>query len=127
MGFRFRRRVSLAPGLRFNLGKRGASLSVGTRGAWFTVGPKGGRATAGLPGTGLSWTATLKKGRATKRQPHSPDAVDIEPPDLTDANSQAIQARASEQTPQTNKNKNFIRLCVFAFALAFGVVWAFVH
>jgi hypothetical protein len=52
----FTRRLSLVPGLRMNLSKRGASLSIGHRGAWWTVGPRGRRATVGLPGTGLFWT-----------------------------------------------------------------------
>jgi len=53
---RFTRRLSLVPGLRVNLSKRGASLSVAHRGAWYTVGPRGGRATVGLPRTGLFWS-----------------------------------------------------------------------
>ena len=56
MPLRFRRRVSLLPGLRVNLSRSGASLSVGTRGAWYTVGPRGKRVTVGLPGSGLFWT-----------------------------------------------------------------------
>jgi hypothetical protein len=56
MPLRFTRRLSLIPGLRVNLSKRGASLSVGHRGAWYTVGPRCQRATLGLPGTGLFWT-----------------------------------------------------------------------
>ena len=56
MGFRFRRSFRLLPGIRVNLGKRGASLSVGVRGAHVTVGPTGTRTTVGLPGSGLSYT-----------------------------------------------------------------------
>jgi hypothetical protein len=56
MGFRFRRRLSLGPGLRLNFSKSGVSTSVGGRGAWFTFGPKGTRTTVGLPGTGFSYT-----------------------------------------------------------------------
>jgi hypothetical protein len=56
MGFRFYKRVSLIPGLRVNLSRRGASLSIGHRGAWYTMGPRGSRATIGLPGTGLYYT-----------------------------------------------------------------------
>jgi hypothetical protein len=59
MGFRFSRRISIIPGLRVNLGKRGASLSIGHRGAWYTVGPHGRRVTVGLPGTGLFWTESV--------------------------------------------------------------------
>ena len=38
MGFRFSRRISIIPGLRVNLSKRGASLSIGHRVAWYTFG-----------------------------------------------------------------------------------------
>jgi hypothetical protein len=53
---RFFRRVRLAPGLRVNLSKSGASLSVGRRGMWWTLSPRGRRATIGAVGTGLRWT-----------------------------------------------------------------------
>lgn len=57
MGFRFRKTVSIVPGLvRLNLSKSGASVSVGPRGLKYTVGPKGRRTTVGLPGSGLSYT-----------------------------------------------------------------------
>jgi hypothetical protein len=56
MGFRFRRSFRLLPGIRVNLGKRGASVSLGRRGAHVTIGPTGTRTTVGLPGTGLSYT-----------------------------------------------------------------------
>jgi hypothetical protein len=56
MGFRFYRRIRIAPGLTLNLGKRNASVSVGERGAHLTFGTKGNRATVGLPGTGMYYT-----------------------------------------------------------------------
>jgi len=56
MPFRFRRSIRILPGLRLNLGKRGASVSVGVRGAHLTVGHGQVRETVGLPGTGLSYT-----------------------------------------------------------------------
>jgi Protein of unknown function (DUF4236) len=56
MTLRFWRRVRLAPGLRLNLSKSGASVSVGRRGAWLTSGPRGQRVTVGATGTGLFWT-----------------------------------------------------------------------
>ncbi len=58
MGYRFWRRVRLAPGVTLNLGKSGGSLSFGPRGAKLTVGPRGSRATVGIPGTGLFATTT---------------------------------------------------------------------
>ena len=58
MGFRFRRSFRIVPGVRINLGKRGASVSLGVRGAHTTIGPTGVRNTVGIPGTGASYTST---------------------------------------------------------------------
>ena len=72
MGFRFRKRVKLAPGVHLNLtGKGISSISVGTRGA--TVNVARGRpatVTVGIPGSGLSYRHTLGAkgaGRAPTR------------------------------------------------------------
>ncbi|MCK5745321.1 MAG: DUF4236 domain-containing protein, partial [Oricola sp.] len=54
MGMRFQRRVTIAPGVRVNLGMRGASLSMGPRGASVSVGRRGVYSNVGIPGTGLS-------------------------------------------------------------------------
>jgi Protein of unknown function (DUF4236) len=53
--YRFTRRLSLIPGLRVNLSRRGASMSIG---AWYTIGPAVGGRSWALPGTGLFWTET---------------------------------------------------------------------
>ncbi|WP_163558368.1 DUF4236 domain-containing protein [Halomonas sp. NO4] len=60
MGFRFQRRITLAPGIRLNLSKRGLGLSVGPRGASLSVGPSGVHGHAGIPGTGLAYRQKLK-------------------------------------------------------------------
>jgi hypothetical protein len=57
MGFRFYRRVRLAPGLPINLSRSGPSLTMGVRGAHVTVGRRGVTRTIGLPGTGLFYTS----------------------------------------------------------------------
>lgn len=56
MGFRFFRRIKIAPGLFLNLSKSGISTSVGPRGAKLTLSKKGIRRTIGIPGTGLYHT-----------------------------------------------------------------------
>lgn len=58
MTLRFRRRLSILPGLSLNLSRRGASVSAGARGARVSLGSAGTRATVGIPGSGLSYTAT---------------------------------------------------------------------
>ncbi|QTP61138.1 DUF4236 domain-containing protein [Billgrantia antri] len=59
MGFRFQRRITLAPGIRLNLSKRGLGLSVGPRGTSLSLGPSGVHGHAGIPGTGLSYRQKL--------------------------------------------------------------------
>jgi hypothetical protein len=55
MGWRFRRRKKLFPGVTLNVGKRSGSLSFGPRGSKVNVGRRGVTATATLLGTGLSY------------------------------------------------------------------------
>jgi len=78
MGFRFFRRMQIAPGVRLNFSKRGVSPSFGVRGARITLGRQGVRKTVGIPGTGLFYTQVAgKKGgrkRARRRQ------ADVPPP-----------------------------------------------
>lgn len=56
MGFRFQKRIKIAPGVRLNVSKSGVSTSIGGRGATVNLNSKGVRTTVGLPGTGLSWS-----------------------------------------------------------------------
>jgi len=58
MGFRFFRRMKIAPGLTLNLSKSGPSLSFGQRGV---------RRTVGIPDTGLFYTTT---GGGSRRSRH---------------------------------------------------------
>jgi hypothetical protein len=57
MGFRFYRRLKIAPGLSVNFSRSGPSLSLGVRGAHVTFGKRGITRTIGLPGTGLFFTS----------------------------------------------------------------------
>lgn len=59
MGFRFRKSIKLAPGVRLNISKSGVSTSLGRRGATLNIGPRGTRGTVGLPGTGISYSEKL--------------------------------------------------------------------
>lgn len=67
MGFRFWRRLKIAPGVTLNLSKSGGSLSFGPRGAKYTIGPRGQRVTGGIPGTGLFYTKRISSGRGGRR------------------------------------------------------------
>ena len=54
MGMRFRRSISLGPGVRFNLSKTGVGISAGVKGARYSVHSSGRKTTtARIPGTGV--------------------------------------------------------------------------
>ena len=53
MGWRYRKRIKILPGIHINISKSGISANVGVKGASVTFGPKGTYVNTGLPGTGL--------------------------------------------------------------------------
>lgn len=60
MGFRFRKVISVLPGVKINLSKSGVSTSLGGHGATVNVGTSGKKLiTLGIPGTGLSYQLPL--------------------------------------------------------------------
>ena len=77
MGLRFRKSVSLFPGVRLNFSKSGMSVSSGVPGFRKTINTKGQvTTTVGIPGTGLYYVDTKKTGsnqssrsRNTQTQP----------------------------------------------------------
>ena len=63
MGLRFRKSISILPGVKLNLGTKGASVSVGKRGMHYTMHTSGRQTVSvGLPGTGLSYVKTVSSG-----------------------------------------------------------------
>ena len=59
MGFRFRKSVKIAPGVRLNVGKKSASVSFGGKGIRHTVSTTGRKtSTVGIPGSGLYYTTS---------------------------------------------------------------------
>jgi hypothetical protein len=75
MGLRFRRTVKIAPGLRVNFSKSGASWTLGPRGASIGVGRRGIYANLGIPGTGLYARERLLGG-GTPRSPSRSRSVE---------------------------------------------------
>ncbi|MER1958841.1 MAG: DUF4236 domain-containing protein [Solibacillus sp.] len=86
MGFRFRKSIKVAPGVKINLGKKGASVTVGNKYARTTIG-KGRRTNSvSLPGTGISYSTQ------TTQRKKRPQRVAYESTNNTVANvSQSIQ------------------------------------
>lgn len=82
MGFRFRKSVKIAPGVRLNIGKKSVGISAGVKGARVSVNSSGRKTTTvGLPGTGLSYSKSEKIGgrKTTTRSASSNNAQPIRP------------------------------------------------
>lgn len=59
MGIRFRKSKKIAPGVKVNIGKKGASVTLGSKGIHHTVSTAGKKTTSiGVPGTGISYSKT---------------------------------------------------------------------
>ncbi|PFN11863.1 DUF4236 domain-containing protein [Bacillus cereus] len=70
MGFKFRKSIKVAPGVKVNLSSKGVGMSVGGKGARVSVGPSGTRLTSSIPGTGLSYEKRIsnKKNRTIQKR-----------------------------------------------------------
>jgi AAA+ superfamily predicted ATPase len=61
MGWNYRKRIKIFPGVHLNVSKRGVSTSFGIRGASVTVGKNGTYLNTGIPGTGIYNRQKLSK------------------------------------------------------------------
>ena len=69
MGLRFRKSISIIPGVKLNFGKTGMSVSTGVPGFRKTFHTSGRVTTSvGIPGTGLSYVTTENKNRTSRNQ-----------------------------------------------------------
>lgn len=69
MGFRFRKSVKIAPGVRLNLGKKSAGISFGGKGAGVSINSKTGTTSrVSIPGTGLSYTSSSSSHKHHARE-----------------------------------------------------------
>lgn len=83
MGFKVRKSIKIAPGVRLNVSSKNVGLSAGVRGARVSVNTNGRTTrTVGIPGTGISHTSTStsrKTTRSTASRP-APRAQTVRPP-----------------------------------------------
>jgi Protein of unknown function (DUF4236) len=113
MGFRFRRTLKIAPGIKMNLGKTGLSWSFGRRGAHVTVGKRGITQSFGIPGSALSYVSrsSRKSTRSRVRQ--------IAAPGRAPMGRQGVDPTRFKIEPQpVTSSKPTVR----ALLLAFGAV-----
>lgn len=74
MGWNYRRRIKVAPGVRLNISKSGISSTVGVRGASITHGRKGTYINTGVPGTGFYRREKISNDR--ERTENTPISID---------------------------------------------------
>ena len=68
MGLRFRRSIKICDGLKLNFGKTGMSMTVGSGPLKKTFNTNGNvTTTVGIPGTGIYWTETERRGSRNNR------------------------------------------------------------
>ena len=80
MGFRFRKSVKIAPGVRLNIGKKSVGISAGVKGARVSVNSSGRKTTTvGIPGTGLSYQKTEKIGGHAATDKHDQTVPEYTP------------------------------------------------
>lgn len=66
MGFKFRKSIKLAPGVKLNLGKKSVGVSVGGKQGGISYNSRtGARARVSAPGTGLSYSAKIGGSSST--------------------------------------------------------------
>lgn len=74
MGFKFRKSVKIAPGVKINFGKKSTGISIGNKGGGISFNTKSGvRTRTSIPGTGVSYTSKLggsKKKISPKKSVH---------------------------------------------------------
>jgi len=69
MGFRFRRRIKILPGVHLNWGKRGTSWSIGGRGATMNISRRGIRNTYSIPGNRYQLPGQTSKWSGDRADP----------------------------------------------------------
>lgn len=69
MGFRFRKRIKIAPGISVNLSKSGISTTIGKKGCSINIGKKRKSYSLGIPGTGISYSGSLVKKKSATQLP----------------------------------------------------------
>lgn len=76
MGFKFRKSIKIAPGIKLNIGKKSAGISIGGKTGGISFNTKtGARARVSAPGTGLSYSTKIggRKSTASKTKKENID------------------------------------------------------
>lgn len=76
MGWRYRKSIKIAPGIKLNFGKKSMGVSIGGKHGGVSINSRSGvTARTSIPGTGLSYTQKLGGKKKRSRRPASQPAV----------------------------------------------------
>lgn len=96
MALKFRRRVTVFPGVRLNLSKSGISTTIGPRGANVNFNRHGAFLNTGLPGTGIYDRQRIGGGRKASRSGSGYNDEYFEPPEFIVPPSVALEGATCE-------------------------------
>lgn len=113
MGFKFRKSIKIAPGVRMNVSKKGVGVSAGVKGARVSTGPSGTRITTSVPGTGLSYEKRLSSKKGNKSQVSHNDQHQINNHQVFEVNAVRIK---------DNKANSIARKMMMPLAVLMGVI-----
>jgi hypothetical protein len=95
MGFRFRKSIKVAPGVKLNIGKKSVGVSMGGKYGGISVNSKtGARARVSAPGTGLSYTSKI--GSSSPKKSSAKNTV-----------PKNTQQKSSSASPATDKRAQY--------------------
>ncbi len=109
MGFKFRKSIKVAPGVKVNLSNKGVGVSAGVKGVRVSTGPSGSRITTSLPGTGISYEQRIGDKKKTKQksvntQPISSPISDNQTHDKTKSSAPKREVKTFKVTPTLLKD-----------------------
>ncbi|MDI6680230.1 DUF4236 domain-containing protein [Bacillus wiedmannii] len=113
MGFKFRKSIKVAPGVKVNLSRSGVGVSAGVKGARVSTGPSGTRITTSVPGTGLSYEKRLSNKKGNKSQVTRDDQHQINNHQVFEVNAIRIKE---------NKANSGARKMMMPLAVLMGVI-----
>ena len=133
MGFRFRKSFKIAPGVKFNVGKKSVGVSIGGKRAGVSFNSRtGARARVSAPGTGLSYSTKLgKKGRQSQgaKSPVYSENLNFgngsggQPPASPPNPPSQSPGGIPPQKPRKKRNIPLILLSIFLPFVAIAFLW----
>lgn len=101
MGLRYRKSISLAPGVKLNVGKKSAGISVGGKYGGVSVNSRtGARARVSAPGTGVSYSTKIGSSSSRRSKSYKDDLdLDLDHDYDTDLEIQSIEDALENNIP----------------------------